>query len=120
MYKRQIDGRPDGLLWMAAYAGGQGYWLSGRAVGAVAKMCLLHERFFEVEHFEDRAIGTVLAQYGIRPRHYDVIAEGIVSDLNQPPDRGKPPKARLRGDREADLTEPRPTLPGRPEMVQET
>ncbi len=69
----------------------------------MAKMCLLHERYFEVEHFEDRAMGTVLAQYGIRPHHFDVIAAGIVSDHNQPPDRGKPPVARLRGARSANL-----------------
>ena len=98
-----INHRPDGLLWLAPYAGGQGYWLNAKTTGAMAKMCLLHERYFEVEHFEDRAIGTVLAQYGIRPHHFDVIAAGIVSDHNQPPNRGKPPVARLRGARPANL-----------------
>ena len=94
---QHINGRPDGLLWLAPYAGGQGYWLNGKAAGAIAKMCVLHERYFEIEHFEDRAVGTVLAQYGIRPHHFDVIAAGIVSDHNQPAGRGKPPVARLRG-----------------------
>ncbi len=50
-----INQRPDGLLWLAPYAGGQGYWLNAKVTGAMAKMCLLHERYLEVEHFEDRA-----------------------------------------------------------------
>jgi len=96
-----INQRPDGLLWLAPYAGGQGYWLNGKVTGAMAKICILHERYLEVEHYEDRAVGTLLAQYGIRPYHFDVIAAGIVSDCNQPQLRDKRPVAQLRGARSA-------------------
>lgn len=94
---QSVNYRPDGLLWLAAYAGGQGYWLNGKAAGAMAKISLLHERHFEVERFEDRAVGTALAQYGVRPHHLDLIKAGILSDLNQPPAAAKKPPARLRG-----------------------
>lgn len=96
-----INRRPDGLLWLAPYAGGQGYWLNRKAAVAMAKMCVLHERYFEIEHFEDRAVGTVLAQYGLRPFHFDVIAQGLVRDHNQPPADSQTLTARLRGFRES-------------------
>jgi len=94
---QRVNQRPDGLFWSAAYAGGQGYWLNSKAVGAMAKISLLHERHFETEHFEDRAVGTALAQYGIRPHHLDLIKAGILSDLNQAPTTAKKPPPRLRG-----------------------
>ena len=93
----RVNHKPEGLFWIASYAGGQGYWLNGKAVGALAKIALMHERHFEVEHFEDRALGAALAQYNVRPFHFDLIKAGILSDLNQPAFLERNSPARLRG-----------------------
>jgi hypothetical protein len=94
---QQINSRPDGLIWTAPYAGGQGYWMSAKAVSAMAKICLIHERHFEIESFEDRAVGTALVHYGVRPFHYDLVAAGVLSDTTQPPGMAKNPRVYLRG-----------------------
>jgi hypothetical protein len=42
----------------------------------LSKVALLHDRYFETELYEDRAVGASLNYYGIRPYHYDLIASG--------------------------------------------
>jgi glycosyltransferase involved in cell wall biosynthesis len=81
---KEIDLKPDGLISTAAYARGQGYWLNSTAVCAMSKIALIHERQFQVEYFEDRAVGTALVQYGVRPHYYDLVAAGILRDTSQP------------------------------------
>jgi hypothetical protein len=96
---QEINFTPDGLFSLAAYAGGQGYWMSAETVSAMSKISLIHERFFRVEYFEDRAIGAALFQYGVRPHHYDLVATGALRDTSQPRGLVKAPPARLRGSR---------------------
>jgi hypothetical protein len=93
----EINSKPDGLIWTAPYAGGQGYWLSSDAVSAMSKISLIHERHFEVEYFEDRAIGAALVHYGVRPHHYDLVEAGALRDTSQLPGRRASPTIRLRG-----------------------
>ena len=73
-----INFRPDGMFFFFPYAAGACYWLSGEAINLLSKIALLHDRYFETELYEDRAIGTALNYYGTRPYHYDLIAEGRV------------------------------------------
>ena len=73
-----INFRPDGTFFFFPYVAGACYWLSGEAVNLLSKIALLHDRYFETELYEDRAIGTSLNYYGIRPYHYDLIAAGRV------------------------------------------
>jgi len=63
----------------------------------MAKISLIHERHFEIEYFEDRAVGAALVHYGVRPYHYDLIAAGVLSDTDQPPGLAKNPRVYLRG-----------------------
>ena len=66
------------MFFFCPYAAGACYWLSGEAINLLSKIALLHDRYFETELYEDRAIGTALNYYGTRPYHYDLIAEGRV------------------------------------------
>ena len=91
--------RPDGLFCTAAYAGGAGYWLSAGAVNAMAKIAIIHERHFELEYFEDRAVGTALFHYGIKPYSLDLFAAGILRDAGVPAGSREKPPVRLRGAR---------------------
>ena len=68
-----INFRPDGLFFFCPYAAGACYWLSGGAINLLSKAALLHDRYFETELYEDRAVGTALNYYGVRPHHYDLI-----------------------------------------------
>jgi hypothetical protein len=70
--------RPDGMFFFFPYAAGACYWLSGAAINVLSKVALLHDRYFETEFCEDRAVGAALNYYGIRPYHYDLIASGRV------------------------------------------
>jgi hypothetical protein len=94
-----INGRPDGLFCTAAYVGGEGYWLKAEAVNAMAKIAIIHERYFESEYFEDRAVGTALFHYGIKPHPFDLFAAGILQDLGLPSASRDSPPVRLRGAR---------------------
>ncbi len=96
---QNINVRPDGLFCSAAYVGGEGYWLSAEAVTAMAKIALIHERYFESEYFEDRAVGTALFHYGIKPHSFDLFAAGILQDVGLPSDSLDKPPVRLRGAR---------------------
>jgi hypothetical protein len=99
---KSIDVRPDGLISTSPYAGGQGYWLNAAAVRALSRIAVIHERHFQVEYFEDRALGTALVQYGVRPHHYDLVAEGVLGDTSQPEGLVRAPPFHLRGARRAD------------------
>ena len=73
-----INFRPDGMFFFFPYVAGACYWLSGEAINLLSKIALLQDRYFETELYEDRAVGTALNYYGIRPYHYDLIAAGRV------------------------------------------
>ena len=73
-----INFRPDGMFFFFPYVAGACYWLSGEAINLLSKVALLQDRYFETELYEDRAVGTALNYYGIRPYHYDLIAAGRV------------------------------------------
>jgi hypothetical protein len=73
-----INFRPDGHFFFCSYAAGACYWLNGETINLLSKVALLHDRYFETELYEDRAIGTALNYYGIRPYHHDLIAAGRV------------------------------------------
>jgi hypothetical protein len=94
---QEIDLKPDGLIWTAPYAGGQGYWLNATAVSAISKIALIHERHFQLDYFEDRAVGTAMVQYGVRPYHYDLVAAGVLRDISQPQGMVETPSVHLRG-----------------------
>src|SRR5262249_53528201 len=55
-----INFRPDGTFFFFPYAAGACYWLSGGTINLLSKVALLHDRYFETELYEDRAIGTSL------------------------------------------------------------
>jgi len=71
-----INFRPDGTFFFCPDAAGACYWLSGDAINLLSKVALLHDRYFQTELYEDRAVGTALNYYGVRPHHYDLIASG--------------------------------------------
>jgi hypothetical protein len=71
-----INVRPDGMFFFFPYAAGACYWLSEEAINLLSKVALLHDRYFETEFCEDRAVGAALNHYGIRPYHCDLIASG--------------------------------------------
>jgi hypothetical protein len=96
---QDINVRPDGLFCTAAYVGGEGYWLNAGAVNAMAKISLIHERYFELEYFEDRAVGTALFNYGVKPHSFDLFAAGILQDVGLPLGSRENPPVRLRGSR---------------------
>jgi hypothetical protein len=96
---QKINNHPDGFFCTAAYVGGEGYWLNARAVNAMAKIALIHERYFELEYFEDRAIGTALFHYGIEPHSFDLFEAGILQDAGLPSGSRENPPVRLRGAR---------------------
>jgi hypothetical protein len=96
---KNINARPDGFLVTAAYVGGEGYWLNAGAVNAMAKIALIHERYFEAEYYEDRAVGTALFHYGIKPYSFDLFAAGILYDTGLPLGSRDNPPVRLRGAR---------------------
>jgi Galactosyltransferase len=73
-----INFRPDGMFCFFPYAAGPCYWLSAEAINLLSKVALLHDRYFETERYEDRAVGTALNYYGVRPYHHDLIAAGRV------------------------------------------
>jgi hypothetical protein len=98
---QNINVRPDGFLVTAAYVGGEGYWLNAGAVNAMAKIALIHERYFEAEYYEDRAVGTALFHYGIKPHSFDLFAAGILFDAGLPSGSPDNPPVRLRGARVA-------------------
>ena len=62
------------MFFFFPYVAGACYWLSGEAINLLSKIALLQDRYFETELYEDRAVGTALNYYGIRPYHYDLIA----------------------------------------------
>jgi len=99
---QNINARPDGFLVTAAYVGGEGYWLNAEAVNAMAKIALIHERYFEAEYYEDRAVGTALFHYGIKPHSFDLFAAGILYDAGLPFGSRDNPPVRLRGARVAE------------------
>jgi len=96
---QNINVRPDGFLVTAPYVGGEGYWLKAAAVNAMAKIALIHERYFEVEYYEDRAVGTALFHYGVKPHSFDLFAAGILRDAGLPAGSRDNPPVRLRGSR---------------------
>jgi hypothetical protein len=77
-----INFRPDGTFFFFPYAAGACYWLSGETINLLSKVALLHDRYFETELYEDRAIGTSLNYYGVRPYHCDLIASGHLRYAN--------------------------------------
>ena len=96
---QSINTRPDGFLSTAAYVGGEGYWLSAPTVNAMAKIATIHERYFEEEYFEDRAVGLALFHYGVKAHYFDLFAAGILQDLGLPSGSRDNPPVRLRGAR---------------------
>ena len=96
---QDMNFQPDGLFCTAAYAGGAGYWLNAAAVNAMAKIAIIHERYFELEYFEDRAVGTALFHYGIKPHSYDLFATGLLRDAGVPVGSRETAPIRLRGAR---------------------
>lgn len=96
---QDINVRPDGLFCTSGYVGGEGYWLNAETVNAIAKIALIHERYFELESFEDKAVGTALFHYGITPHSFDLFAAGILRDVGLPLGSRENPPVRLRGSR---------------------
>jgi hypothetical protein len=80
-----VSGRPDSLLQLASFVPGKYYWLGHRTVGALAKAAVLHERHFETEVYEDRAIGAVLQHYAFRAEALDLFAAGALAPATTPP-----------------------------------
>ena len=78
----KINETPDGLLNFSSYVGGPCYWLGGMAINALSKMALIHDRFFQTEIYEDRAVGTVLAYYGFRPYEFCLISSGSLESID--------------------------------------
>jgi hypothetical protein len=72
--------KPDGLLFLDSYVAGSYYWLSSHAVTLASKISIINERWFEVELFEDRALGIALSTFGIRPEHWNGIQEGALKE----------------------------------------
>jgi hypothetical protein len=72
--------KPDGLLNLTAYAAGPVYWLMPAAVNTLHKAAIINERFIQSEIYEDRAVGTLLAYYGISPQHFDFIESGSLAE----------------------------------------
>jgi hypothetical protein len=99
---QNINTRPDGFLNTAAYVGGEGYWLNAAAVTAMAKIALIHERYFESEYYEDRAVGSALFHYGVKAHPFDLFAADILHDAGLPSGSRENPPVRLRGSRVAD------------------
>jgi hypothetical protein len=97
---QNVNARPDGFLCTAAYVGGEGYWLNAAAVNAMAKIALIHERYFESEYFEDRAVGTALFHYGVKAHSFDLFAAGILHDPGLSTGSRENQPVRLRGSRE--------------------
>jgi FkbM family methyltransferase len=63
--------RPDGLFFLQPYASGPYYWLGPGCLNLLSRAAVIHERYFGFEiGLEDRAIGTVLNYYGVRPQHH--------------------------------------------------
>jgi hypothetical protein len=79
--EKSINSTPDSLLLLASYAKGSCYWLGPEAVNLISKISLAHDRHFETEIFEDRAIGAALAMYGIRPYSFSLIQNGGLNNL---------------------------------------
>ena len=71
--------------------------MKAAAVNAMAKIVLIHERYFEAEYYEDRAVGTALFHYGIKPHSFDLFAAGILRDAGLPAGSRDNPPVRLRG-----------------------
>jgi Galactosyltransferase/Protein-L-isoaspartate(D-aspartate) O-methyltransferase (PCMT) len=63
--------RPDGLFFLQPYASGPYYWLGPSCLNLLSRAAVIHERYFGFEiGLEDRAVGTVLNYYGVRPQHH--------------------------------------------------
>jgi hypothetical protein len=69
---------PDGMLNVSPYAAGPVYWLTRAAVNTLYKAAIINERFFSAEIYEDRAVGTLLAYYGIRALDFDLVRSGAL------------------------------------------
>lgn len=63
----KINHRPDGFFFLQPYARGLYYWLSPSCLNLLGRAAVIHERYFQFETYEDRAIGLVLSYYGVRP-----------------------------------------------------
>jgi hypothetical protein len=74
-----VNEQPDSLVFLAPFVSGKYYWLHRATVRALSKMALIHSRLFQVELYEDRAIGAVLAQYGFACTAYDLVRSGSIS-----------------------------------------
>ena len=73
----QINYRPDTNFFVSPYVAGSFYWLSAAATQLLSKLAIIHEEYFELDHgYEDRAVGTSLGHYGLRPFSRDLIASG--------------------------------------------
>ena len=73
--------------------------MNAAAVNAMAKIALIHERYFELEYFEDRAVGSALFHYGVKPYPFDLFEAGILHDAGLPSGSLENPPVRLRGAR---------------------
>ena len=78
----ELNTKPYGLLADACFAEGPAYFLSSRAVHVLGKVSVYLEQLFEVEHYEDVAVGKVLNHYGIIPLNYDPIQNGLFASTD--------------------------------------
>jgi hypothetical protein len=70
---------PDSLLQLEPFVPGKYYWLGSHAVVALAKAAILHDRYFQGEIYEDRAVGAVLQHYGFAATALDLVADGVLA-----------------------------------------
>ena len=63
--------KPDGFFFFQPYVTGPYYWLGPSCLNLLWRAAVIHERYFKFEiGLEDRAVGTVLNYYGVRPQHH--------------------------------------------------
>jgi hypothetical protein len=72
-----LNRSPYSLIADGSYAMGRAYFLSSRAINALARSSVYLCQVFQQELYEDIAVGKVLQSFGIKPHHYNALRSGI-------------------------------------------